>query len=112
MVNMSIDDLVDKVLAKHINEDDEVKKDTTEPKKDIAESKKDINKPFRYITTEEEIQQELGMEESAPVSVMDLSEKKAMFDIDQGIFTLALGDTDRIESVLKKHKDIRKNRLD
>jgi len=107
---MSIDDLVDKVLAKHINEDDDVKKDTTEPNKEIAESKKDINDPFRYITTEEEIQQELGIEESSTFSVMDLSEKKVIFNVDQGIFTLALGDTVKIESVLKKHKDIRKNR--
>jgi len=105
MVKMSIDDLVDNVLAKHINEDDEVKKDATEPKKDT-------NEPFRYITNGEEIQQELETEKPAPVSIMSLSDEKSIFELEQDIFILALGDLDTIESILEKHENIQKNRLE
>ena len=93
---MSIDELVDKVLAKHKNEDDD--------------GKTDIPKPFRYIT-DEEIQQELKTEKLVPVSVMTFSEKIRTPDIDQDLFTIALGDLDTIESVLKKHEIIRKNKF-
>ena len=95
---MTIDDLVDKVLARHKNEDNAVKDD--------------IQEPFRYLTTEEEIQQELQSQKPAPVSVMNLSEEKNILDMDQGLFTLAVGDINTIESVLKKHRNIRKNRLE
>jgi hypothetical protein len=93
---MTIDDLVDKVLARHKNEDNTLK-DTTQ-------------EPFRYLITEEEIRQELQSQKPSQVSVMSLAKDKNLFDFNQGLFKLALGDTNTIESVLKKHRDIRKNR--
>lgn len=101
---MPIDELVDKVLAKHKSIEDEVKKDTNE-------SKKDASGPFRYIT-DEEMQQESEIEKPAPVSVMTFSDETRTLDVDQDIFTLAIGDLDKIESVLKKHENIKKNRLE
>ena len=95
-MTMTIDDLVDKVLARHKNEDNTLK--------DTAQ------KPFRYLITEEEIRQELQSQKPSQVSVMSLSKDKNLFDFNQGLFKLALGDTNTIESVLKKHRDIRKNR--
>lgn len=96
---MTIDELVDKLLAKHKNPDVEIKQDNTQ-------------QPFRYLTNSEEIQQELQSDKPNQVSIMDLSEKKSILELEQEIFTLALGDTNTIENIIKKHQDIRKNRLD
>jgi len=95
---MTIDDLVDKVLARHKNEDNNLR--------DTAQ------KPFRYLITEEEIKKELQSQKPSQVSVMSLSKDKNLFEFNQGLFKLALGDTNTIESVLKKHRDIRKNRIE
>jgi len=98
MMTMTIDDLVDKVLARHKNEDNTLK-DTTQ-------------EPFRYLVTEDEIRRELQSQKPAQVSVMSLSKDKALFDLNHGLFKLAMGDTNTIENVLKKHRDIRKNRME
>jgi len=94
---MTIDELVDKVLSKQKNEDEEKIKTTFEP--------------FRYITDEEEIQQELEDPKQAPFSVLDASEKKSIYELEPEIFTMALGDLQVIESVLKKHESIRRNKI-
>jgi len=94
---MSIDDLVDKILAKHKTEE--------------TEEKIDFEKPFRYITDKEEIKQELKTDKSEPVSVMTFSTGLKKIEIDQGLFTMALGDLDKIENIIKKHEHIRKNKL-
>jgi len=96
---MSIDDLVDKILAKHKTEE-------------TGEEKIDIEKPFRYITDEDEIKQELKTDKPEPVSVMTFNTGLKQLDIDQGLFTMALGDLDKIENILKKHEHIRKSRLE
>ena len=96
---MSIDNLVDKILAKHKTEENEEKQE-----------KIDIEKPFRYITDKEEIKQELKTDKPEPVSVMTFSTGLKQIDIDQGLFTMALGDLDKIENILKKHELIRKNK--
>ena len=95
---MTIDELVDKVLSKHSNEDEEEIKTTFEP--------------FRYITNEEEIQQELEDSKQVPFSVLDVSEKKSIYELEPEIFTMALGDLQVIENVLKKHESIRRNKIE
>jgi len=95
---MTIDELVDKVLSKHKNEDEKEIKTTFGP--------------FRYITNEEEIQQELESQKPAPFSVLDVSEKKSIYELEPEIFTLALGDLQVIESILKKHESIRRNKME
>ena len=95
---MTIDELVDKVLSKQKNEDEEEIKTTFES--------------FRYITSKEEIQLELEDPKPAPVSVLDVSEKKSIYELEPESFTVALGDLQVIESVLKKHESIRRDRIE
>jgi len=43
---------------------------------------------------------------------MSLSDEKSIYELEQDIFLLALGDLDKIENVIKKHESIRKNKLE
>jgi len=95
---MTIDELVDKVLSKHKNEDEEERKTNFGP--------------FRYLTNQDEIQQELEDQKSAPFTVLDVSEQKSLYEMEPEIFTIALGDLQVIESVLKKHESIRRNKIE
>ena len=97
---MTIDDLVDKLLARHKNPEVEAKQED------------DQQLPFRYLTDSDEIQQELQAERPTPVSIMDLSEQKSIMELEQQVFTLAMGDTNTIENIIKKHQDLRKNILE
>ena len=103
---MSIDDVVDRLLAKRvINEEKNEKEETNEKNKEEQQA-------FRYITKEEAIEQELTIEKPSPVSIMSLSDEKSIYELEQDIFLLALGDLDKIENVIKKHESIRKNKLE
>lgn len=97
---MTIDDLVDKLLARHKTPEAETKQENEQ------------QLPFRYITDSEEIQQELKSDKPDPVSIMDLSEQKSIMELEQQVFTLAMGDTNTIESVIRKHQDLRKTRFE
>jgi len=87
---MSIDDLVDELLAKQKN---------IEPDKD-----KPSNESFRYLTDKEEIKQELNIDKPNIVSVMKSSDEKSIFELYTDMFPVAMGDINTIESIIDKHK--------
>ncbi len=94
---MSVDELVEKLIAKHTKEDD------TKKTKEIDQE------PFRYLTSEEDIKQELSKGKTTTFSVMKLSQEMPSLDIASTI--VSLGSSDKIENVIKRHEEIRKLKL-
>jgi hypothetical protein len=94
--NEIVDELVDKVIEEAL----------IQSEKDNEEIKKRKPKPFRYLTSKKEIQEELTPEQPSPVSVMkdSLSAKIA----DEHWAVLGLGDVDTIENVIKRYEISRK----
>jgi len=89
----TVDELIDKIIKRHETSDNEIKKRKT--------------KPFRYID-EDELQSMLKEDEIGPFTVMKLPEEAKMVD---GKECLAgLGDADTIESIIKRHEEIKRSR--
>lgn len=82
---MAIEDVVDKLLSK----------------REQNEIVKGHNIPFRYLTTPEDIQKELGIEKPEEMSIMKLSDT-IFFNNPE--YPFIMGDSDVIITVLKKHE--------
>jgi hypothetical protein len=100
--NMSINEMVDEIISKH----EQKNLDNTE-----SESKKepmDAQMPFRYITGEE-ITKELNIDEE------EFHSKKLPDNLDAASQFwekhYVMGDSKKIESVLKKHETNRKDKI-
>jgi len=92
---MSVDEIVDKLIAKHTKEEEKPKETEQEP--------------FRYLTSEEDIKQELSKGRPTPFSVMKLSQK--MPSPDNFLTVVSLGSSDEIENIIRRHEEIRKLKL-
>lgn len=92
----TVNELVDKVIEEAL----------VKSEKDDEEIKKRRPKPFRYLTSQEEIQAELTPKQPSPVTVMKdtLSAKIA----DEHLAVLGLGDVETIENVIKRYEISRK----
>jgi len=91
----TVNDLVDKAIEEFLNKSDS----------DNEEIKKRKPKPFRYLTDEKEIKEELRNEET-PVSIM--SESQTIKIANEKLAILGLGDIDKIENVIRRHEASRK----
>ena len=100
--NMSIDEMVDEIISKH---ERKTLKNTEENKEPVTT---DTKAPFRYITGEE-ITKELNEDEENFQSkkLPDNTELAAEFWEKHYI----LGDSEKIESVVKKHENSIKNKI-
>lgn len=92
----TVDRLVDKVIEEAL----------AKSNKDNEDIKKRKPKPFRYLTSEEEIQAELTPEQPSPVSVMKDSPSAKIADEHWAV--LGLGDVITIENVIKRYEASRK----
>lgn len=91
----TVDELVDKAIDEAL----------ANAEKDSEEIKKKRPKPFRYLTDQKEINQELTSEKTQ-ISVMKESTRAKI--VDNQLAILGLGDMDTVENVLKRHEASRK----
>ncbi len=99
---MTIDELVDKLLAKNEN----LSEENQEKVERIIKQSQDKT-PFRYITDEKEIETELSSSTPKKTVTTKLSEKTRLIGYDEDNFYV-LGDQKAVLDILEKHQNLRK----